>query len=58
LQCRLLGPLEVLADREAVALGGPRQRIVLAMLLLDHGRVVSTDRLTEAVWGDSPPDGS
>ena len=55
LQYRLLGPLEVAAEGAALALGGPRQRAVLARLLVDVGRVVSTDALVDAVWGDEPP---
>ncbi len=51
----LLGPLEVEAEGVALALGGPRQRAVLARLLVDAGRVVSTDALVDAVWGDQPP---
>ena len=38
-------------------LGGPRQRAVLALLLLEANRVVSLDRLAEDVWGGHPPDG-
>ncbi|MEU3160830.1 BTAD domain-containing putative transcriptional regulator [Streptomyces griseoincarnatus] len=34
---------------------GPRLRIVLAVLLLNANRTVSTERLIEAVWGDTPP---
>lgn len=55
LQFRLLGPLEVHAQGRAVPIGGPRQRAVLARLLVDAGRVVSTDALVDAVWGDRPP---
>ena len=36
-------------------LGGPKQRALLALLLLDAGRAVSTDRLIEALWGEQPP---
>ena len=36
-------------------LGGQKQRAVLALLLIDAGRVVSTDRLIDALWGESPP---
>lgn len=36
-------------------LGGHKQRALLALLLLDAGRVVSTDRLIEALWGEEPP---
>jgi DNA-binding SARP family transcriptional activator len=52
---RILGPLEVAGDDGAVALGGQKQRAVLALLLLDAGRVVSQDRLVDALWGESPP---
>src|SRR5205085_1953323 len=43
------------ADREPIALGGPKQRALLAALLLDAGRVVSTDRLIEMLWSGDPP---
>lgn len=52
----MLGALQVLQDSgETVDLGGPRQQVVLAMLLLDSPHVVSVDRLVDAVWPDSPP---
>ena len=54
-QYRLLGPLEVLRDGAPVDVGGPKQRAVLARLLLDAGRVVSTDALVDAVWGENQP---
>jgi len=38
-----------------VQLGGPKQRALLALLLLDAGRAVSTDRLIDALWGEHPP---
>jgi DNA-binding SARP family transcriptional activator len=46
----VLGPLEVLRSGRAVPLGGPRQRAVLAVLLLQAKRVVSVERLVEDVW--------
>ena len=52
---RLLGPLEVRADGRPLPLGGPKQRAVLAMLLLHAGEVVSTDRLIDEIWGERPP---
>jgi len=39
-------------------LGGPRQAAVLALLVLDAGKVVSTDRIVTEIWGDQPPDGA
>jgi DNA-binding SARP family transcriptional activator len=53
---RILGPLEVIFDGKALDLGGPKQRAVLALLLLDANRVVSTDRLIEALWDETPPE--
>ncbi|MGW4213842.1 AfsR/SARP family transcriptional regulator [Lentzea sp. NPDC004789] len=54
-QFRILGPLEVLADGRALALGGPQQRALLGLLLLEANRVVSQQRLMTDLWGDSPP---
>jgi YVTN family beta-propeller protein len=53
----ILGPLEVSRCGSVVPLGGPRQRAVLALLLLEANRVVSLDRLAEDVWGGHPPEG-
>jgi len=36
-------------------LGGVKQKALLAVLLLDHGEVVSSDRLIDALWGEAPP---
>jgi len=53
---RLLGPLEAVGDDgEPLALGGQKQRAVLALLLLRANRVVATDSLIDALWGDNPP---
>src|SRR5919199_15224 len=52
---RILGPLEVERDGEPVAVGGQKQRALLALLLLNANRVVSTDRILDALWGDEPP---
>lgn len=52
---RILGPLEVLVDGQAVELGGQRQRALLAALVVRHGQVVSSDRLVDLLWGESPP---
>ena len=53
---KLLGPVQVLADGEAVAGIAPRHRAVLAYLLLNAGRVISMEKLIEAVWGYDQPD--
>jgi DNA-binding SARP family transcriptional activator len=54
----ILGPLEVLRSGRAVPLGGPRQRAVLAVLLLQANRAVSADRLVEDVWEGHAPEAS
>ena len=55
LQVRLLGPVDVLADGASRPVSGLRRAAVLATLALHPGRVVSTDQLVEAVWGDRAP---
>ena len=52
---RALGPLEVVAGGQALALGGAQQRAVLALLLVCTPEAVSLDRLTDELWGDRPP---
>jgi predicted ATPase/DNA-binding SARP family transcriptional activator len=53
---RILGPLAVVADGESVPLGAPKQRALLAALVLDRNQVVSREGLIDAVWGESPPE--
>jgi DNA-binding SARP family transcriptional activator len=52
---RILGPLEIAAEAERLELGGTRQQIVIAMLLLNANRVVTLDRLLEAIYGEDLP---
>ena len=52
---RLLGPLEVVERDRPLALGGAKQRALLAVLLLHANDVVSTERLIDLLWGESPP---
>jgi DNA-binding SARP family transcriptional activator len=52
---KLLGTVRVQRDGDRVDLGGLRQQRLLVMLLLDVGKVVSADRLLEAMWDDEPP---
>ncbi|HET8751081.1 MAG TPA: BTAD domain-containing putative transcriptional regulator [Gaiellaceae bacterium] len=40
---------------ELIPLGGPKQRALLTMLLLEAGRVVSVDRLVDALWEGNAP---
>ena len=52
---RILGALEVAAGGELLALGGAKQRAVLAVLLVRAGEVVPIERLIDEVWGSDPP---
>lgn len=55
----ILGPLDLRTD-DGTPLdpGGPRPRALLALLLLDAGRAVSTQRLTDGLYGAEPPAGA
>jgi DNA-binding SARP family transcriptional activator len=57
MEFRLLGPLEVVVDGSAVAVPvwASRQEILLGLLLLEANRVVSMDRLIDALWSGRPP---
>jgi predicted ATPase/DNA-binding SARP family transcriptional activator len=58
LEFRILGPLEVLRDGEALEIGPRRHRALLARLLLSANRVVSAERLIEDLWAGRPPSGA
>jgi DNA-binding SARP family transcriptional activator/streptogramin lyase len=55
MEFRILGPLEVIDGPRTVALGGSKQRALLAILLLRANEVVGRDRLIEDLWGDHAP---
>jgi DNA-binding SARP family transcriptional activator/alpha-beta hydrolase superfamily lysophospholipase len=55
MEFRVLGPLGAVHDGEPVAIGGPRQQTVLALLLAFANRPVSIDRLVDEIWGEAPP---
>jgi DNA-binding SARP family transcriptional activator/DNA-binding beta-propeller fold protein YncE len=52
---RILGPLEVSDGGREIDVGGPRQRALLAVLLLHENEVVSRDSLIDELWGETPP---
>jgi DNA-binding SARP family transcriptional activator len=51
----ILGPLEARDGDRRHALGGPKQRAVLALLLLHANQVVTSERLIDQLWGEEPP---
>ncbi|WUT39176.1 BTAD domain-containing putative transcriptional regulator [Streptomyces sp. NBC_00690] len=51
----LLGPLSVRLNACEVHVSAPRQRVVMAALLLNANRVISVDRIAEYVWDGAPP---
>jgi DNA-binding SARP family transcriptional activator/tetratricopeptide (TPR) repeat protein len=55
MQFAVLGPLQVSQNGCPVGLGGPKQRALLAFLLLHANTVVSRDRLIDSLWGECPP---
>ena len=55
MEFRILGPLEVFDDGRSVDVGAAKQRALLAFLLLNANRVVSSDRLIDALWGERAP---
>ena len=58
LELRVLGPVQAVRAGRDVPLGGPKQRAVLALLLVDVGRVVPAGQLIEALWQGRPPTGA
>jgi YVTN family beta-propeller protein len=55
IEFRVLGSFEVVGHDGPVALGAPKQRALLAMLLLHRGEAVSSDRLIDELWGEQSP---
>ena len=56
MEYRVLGTLEVLRDGSSIPLDSTKQRALLAALLIHANEVVSTERLIEYLWRDSPPE--
>jgi predicted ATPase/DNA-binding SARP family transcriptional activator len=58
LDLRVLGPIRAIRAGRDLPLGGPKQRSVLALLLLEAGRVVPSERLVDELWRGRPPPGA
>ncbi len=55
LRCSVLGPVGVKVGTRVVKIAAPRQRALLARLLLDVNRTVSSSNLIDGIWGETPP---
>jgi DNA-binding SARP family transcriptional activator/pimeloyl-ACP methyl ester carboxylesterase len=56
MEFRILGPLEARDGDEPVALGPPKQRALLARLLLSPGRTIAVEQLVDDLWGEDVPE--
>ncbi|HVR78622.1 MAG TPA: BTAD domain-containing putative transcriptional regulator [Acidimicrobiia bacterium] len=52
MEFRILGPLEVADNGEPLHVGARKIRMLLALLVINANRVVTTDRILEELWGD------
>lgn len=55
LHVSVLGPVEISRDGARIPLNGQHQRVLVAFLAMELGKVVPTARLIEAIWADRPP---
>ena len=55
MEFRILGPIEAVDGERSISLGGPKQRALLAALLLHANQLVSRDRLIDDLWGGEAP---
>ncbi|MGH3423721.1 MAG: AfsR/SARP family transcriptional regulator, partial [Nocardioidaceae bacterium] len=55
MQVDILGPVRVRDGDDAIDLGGPRSRALVARLALEPGRAVGVDGLVDALWGADVP---
>ena len=51
MELRVLGPIEI-HNGHKLAIGGPRQRRIVAALAMHEGEVLSIDRLVDITWAD------
>ena len=51
----VLGPMRACRDDHDLPLGGPKQRALLALLLLRANEAVSRERLLDGLWGEQRP---
>ncbi|MFB9719600.1 AfsR/SARP family transcriptional regulator [Planobispora longispora] len=51
----MLGPLEIHENGRQIRITAPKQRVLLALLLLDANQVITEERLIDELWNGSPP---
>jgi DNA-binding SARP family transcriptional activator len=56
MEFRILGRLAVLDQGRALEVGSGKQRALLAILLVHPNQLVQVDRLSEELWGATPPE--
>jgi DNA-binding SARP family transcriptional activator/tetratricopeptide (TPR) repeat protein len=52
---RILGPLEAVAADRVITVAAPKQRALLAVLVVCANQLVTTDRLVDELWAEHPP---
>lgn len=52
----LFGPVAATVGGDVVRLGGPKQTALFALLALTPGKVVSSERIIDGLWGEEPPE--
>lgn len=55
MRIEVLGPIRVTDGDLEVPLGGPQQRLILALLVAAAGEVLATEQLIESVWNGEVP---
>ncbi len=55
MEFRILGPLRVFVEEKELGITAPKLRSVLALLVLNHNRLVTNDALIDELWEESPP---
>ena len=54
-EVRILGQLEVRDEDRTITLAGGKQRALLALLVINRNKTVSTGRIVDELWGEEPP---
>ncbi len=55
MEFRVLGSLEVVDDGRSIIVASPRERALLALLVIHANRAISWERVLDELWGDEPP---